>query len=139
MEHFVRSSPLLHRKLAFLARHSPLVQVSPTTICTPTIQVRMPAFCNFSAGIAVSDLLELARFPGPIAIDGSTLTHAFTTTASSAAARVTRTMRLHELDYGINLDGATASIKIPKFAVLAKEAVCLRYKDGVLALETNSS
>ncbi|KAI5168314.1 hypothetical protein PAEPH01_0027 [Pancytospora epiphaga] len=137
MEYFLHFSPLLQKSIAFIEKYSRIAKVTPSTISTPTIQIRLPTFCNFSASMDISDLLELAKADARILINEKNLTYTFTVLSPSSTAQVTRTIKLCELECDVISKSPHSSIKIPKFNVLGENYTILLFKNSILNVENH--
>lgn len=135
--HYISATPALLRKLAFLSKHSNMIRIAPTMLSTLNAQIEVPRFCDFTAGIQSSELLELARHGSSVAIENGVLRYNYSLRAGPLSVTTTREIKIHDVNYGIDIPTPRMSVKIKDLPILTKDNITLSVSNGVLVLQSS--
>ncbi|KAI4290830.1 hypothetical protein PAPHI01_0104 [Pancytospora philotis] len=137
MQQTVRPTPLLLRKLLFIHKHAEKVHVAPCALTTAAMQISLPQFCDFTAGIAVADFIEIARHAAAVTLESGKLTYTYSTEIEGVCASITRTVDTFSLNYNIVLDDPSACVKFRPFPILSKDPLSIECR-GSTCVVTSS-
>lgn len=136
MRHYIKSSPLIMKKLSFLSKYSDRVQITPTTLATPTIHIQVPQFCDFSAGLYIADLVAMARNTESVDITEGTISYTYASEISLTVVDIEKTVPTLSLNYSIDIPSPTTSARIGGLPIITKDECQVTLRDGRLIVES---
>ncbi|CAD26318.1 hypothetical protein [Encephalitozoon cuniculi GB-M1] len=133
----VSLSPLLHDTLVFMKKFASKITVTRTSICSKSILVEMPEFCDCCFTVKTRDFAAMLKQTQEFTVEDKALKYRYEVGVGGDLIKVEKRMKKHDEVYQIAGGFPLLSIVVNGFKVLSSDDLLIRAgKDGSLTLES---
>ncbi|KAG5860431.1 hypothetical protein KMI_01g00650 [Encephalitozoon hellem] len=133
----IRLSPLLHSTLMFMRKFSSKITVSKTSICSRSILVEMPEFCDCCFTVGIKDFVAMLSQTQKFTLEDKTLKYNYEASIGGDLIRVEKRVKVYDETYNIAGGVPLLSIVANGFKVLSSDEIEIKAeKTGRLVLES---
>ncbi|ADM11941.1 uncharacterized protein Eint_080040 [Encephalitozoon intestinalis ATCC 50506] len=130
-------SPLLHNILVFVRKFASKITVTNTSICSRSIFVEMPKFCDCSFTVRVKDFIAMLKQTQEFTVEEKELRYSYEASMEGSLVNVERRIKRYEEEYQIAGGVPLLSIAINGLKVLSSEEIEIKAgKDGNFVMES---